>query len=127
MTGRHAVLFAEAKRLLPGAEPCPRCGRVTYPWKAGMATSWSRVGRGLCGYCHSQLTPDQRMDYPRRNQSQDDVMAEWELLRSEGYTKQQAADRLGMTFAAFDRQFHRARRAGDPRALPALGTLRRVA
>lgn len=38
------------------------------------------------------------------------------MLRGQGYNKRQAAERLGMTFAAFDRAYCRARAAGDARA-----------
>lgn len=55
---------------------------------------------------------DQRLDYPRLNRTQVEVVEEWLLLRSEGYTRRQSADRIGMTFAAFDRALHRARKAG---------------
>lgn len=76
------------------------------------ALDWSHASRGLCHPCYHRLAPDERLDYPRLNRSREDLVEDWELLRSEGYTKRQAAERLGMTFAAFDRAWHRARRAG---------------
>jgi hypothetical protein len=57
-------------------------------------------------------------EYPRRSWSREDVMSEWDLLRSEGYTRRVAADRLGMRWETFDRAYWRARAAGDPRAVP---------
>lgn len=75
------------------------------------------AGRGLCEGCYERKWRSGRLaDFPAQLRPRAEVMEEWELLRSEGYTKRQAAERLGMTFAAFDRAFHRARKAGDPRA-----------
>jgi DNA-binding transcriptional regulator LsrR (DeoR family) len=44
--------------------------------------------------------------------SRADFVADYELLRSEGYTRRQIAERLGMTRAAVDRAYHRAVRDG---------------
>jgi hypothetical protein len=54
------------------------------------------------------------IDFERTTRSRDEVMAEWALLRSEGYGKRQAAERLGMTFAAFDRALQRATQTPRP-------------
>jgi hypothetical protein len=57
-------------------------------------------------------------DYPRTTWSRDELMGEWDLLRSEGYTRRNAAERLGLKWETFDRAYFRARSAGDPRAVP---------
>jgi len=83
------------------------------------ALDWSHVGRGLCDPCYRWCrAAGELIDYEPVRYSRDELMAEWELLRLEGYSKRQAAARLDVTFEAFDRAFHRARAAGDPRAVP---------
>lgn len=78
--------------------------------------------RGLCRSHYSVAAYAGRLiDFERVQRSRDEVMTEWELLRSEGYTKRQAAERLRMTFGAFEAAYFRARRDGDPRAIPAIG------
>lgn len=103
-----------------------RCARCHYPMHTrDMGVGRFHRGRGLCCACHTRVSRAGWLaDYERRNRIRDEVMVEWELLRGEGYTKRQAAARLGMTFAAFDRAFHRSRRAGDSRAKPAIGQAR---
>jgi hypothetical protein len=74
--------------------------------------------RGLCWFCYRAATKNGELfDYPRSTRSRDEVLDEWEMLRGEGYTRRQAAERIGMTFEAFDRALYRARSAGDPRAV----------
>lgn len=76
-----------------------------------------RRARGLCDPCYEkERRADRLADHPRSTWSRDDLMAEWELLRQDGYTRRQAADRLGVSYVAFDRAITRARAAGDPRA-----------
>lgn len=97
---------------------CTRCAQPTYPRPAGLRFI---EGRGLCDLCYPRAhRHGVLVDYERTKRTRDEVMDYWELLRSEGYSKRQAAARIGMSLEAFDRAFHRARRAGDPRALPAL-------
>ena len=91
---------------------CRRCDHLIYPYSWMYAYEWSNLGRGLCGSCYHSLTPDQRLDYPRLSRSSGELVEEWEMLRSEGYTKRQAADRLGMTYEAFERAYHRAKKTG---------------
>ena len=83
-----------------------------YPYSWMFAYGWTHAGRGLCGSCYHRLTPDERLDYPRTQMSRDELLEEWELLRSEGCTQRQAAERLGMAYATFDRALLRARAAG---------------
>ena len=87
-------------------------------------------GRGLCGPCgHAVARRGQLIDYPRINRTRDELMHEWELLRSEGHTLSQAADRLGIARGTLKRAYQRARAAGDPRAqppIPSAGQLNRI-
>jgi hypothetical protein len=55
----------------------------------------------------------------RRGERRDDFLTEWELLRSEGLSRRQAAQRLGMSLKTFEAALSRARKAGDPRAVAA--------
>jgi hypothetical protein len=97
----------------PNTKFCARCDRARI----------IRV-RGMCRLCYDVTRNNGTViDFAPILRPRDEVMHEWDLLRGEGYTKRQAAERLGMTWEAFDRTFHRARRAGDPRAQPALRTV----
>jgi hypothetical protein len=89
------------------------------PRSAGLSRHATHEGRGLCTPCYERANYRGRLaDHPRRTWSRDDVMTEWDLLRRDGHTRAQAAERLGMTWAALDRAIWRARAAGDPRAVP---------
>lgn len=96
----------------PWPQNCRRCDHLIYPMTWMFAWSWTHVGRGLCSPCYTHLTPDERLDYPRLRMPRDEFAEEWELLRSEGYTKRQAATRLGMTYKTFERAYWRAKKAG---------------
>lgn len=102
-------------------KPCALC---RYPMNMGQDVTYQHRyhnGRGLCQFCYARCTRDGTLaDYERVFRSADEVMGEWERLRLDGYSKNLAAERLGMTYKAFDRTFHRAKAAGDSRALPAL-------
>jgi hypothetical protein len=74
-------------------------------------------GRGLCDPCyHRAQYHGTLIDFERRTVARDELLDDWALLRSEGYTAVQAAPRLGMTPAALLKALDRARRDGDPRA-----------
>jgi len=55
-------------------------------------------------------------DHPRMSRTRDELMDDWTALRLRGFNKVQAAKQLGMVIKSFDRQYQRARAAGDPRA-----------
>jgi hypothetical protein len=57
-----------------------------------------------------------RIDYPTQRWGADDMLDTWDELRREGYTVRQAAERMGVTFAALDKALCRGKRRGDPRA-----------
>ena len=104
---------------------CGGCGYTmsTYP---NDESPRYHQGRGLCNFCRSGVLKRGTLaDHERRTRTRDEVMAEWELLRDEGLSKAQAAERLGMAFKTFETAYTRARRAGDLRALPAHGGSRR--
>lgn len=96
---------------------CVRCHRPVHPRFRGVSYENATAGRGLCKPCydHARNTGD-LIDYETRNRSRDDLLDDWVVLRVDGYTWRQAAERLGMTYASFERAMNRARIDGDPRA-----------
>jgi hypothetical protein len=71
--------------------------------------------RGMCASCYELARLRGTLDQapPERTQrSRADFVADYELLRSEGYDKRQIADRLGMTIHAVRRAYARAVDAG---------------
>ena len=83
---------------------CVRCKR----------TGQRHHGRGLCGRCHQWLARYDLLDaYPltvtRRPRA--DTYADWLELQAQGYTRQHAADRLGITLHALEQAITRTQRA----------------
>lgn len=75
------------------------------------------AGRGLCGACYSRMTCHGTLvDYPRMTRSRDELLEDYVMLRRQGHTWPQCAERLGMRYDAFARALQRARVARDPRA-----------
>lgn len=73
-------------------------------------------GRGLCDPCYAVARHRRRLDeYPTRRtiRFRAEFVADYELLRSERYTRAQIAERLRMTRPAVDQAYLRAVRAGD--------------
>lgn len=73
--------------------------------------------RGLCARCHWRAEHRGTLSaWPAHLRSRDDVLDDWVILRRRGMNKTQAAAHLGMSFAAFEKAYFRARATGDPRA-----------
>jgi hypothetical protein len=71
--------------------------------------------RGLCDSCYQTAWQNGTLtQHPtkRTMRSRDHFVADYELLRSEGYTRGQIAERLRMTHGAVSRAYWRAIRAG---------------
>jgi hypothetical protein len=71
--------------------------------------------RGLCDSCyekHWQAGTLSQFPTKRTQRSRADFVADYEQLRSEGYTRRQIADRLGMKYDAVHRAYLRAVNAG---------------
>jgi hypothetical protein len=80
---------------------CKRCGRQR-----------PHASRGVCENCHYHVvTRGLWDDYPRSTWPRELLLAEWEFLRQQGYTRGQAAERLGVTRDAIDKAIARERRA----------------
>lgn len=105
----------------PATGTCRDCGTPIWPKSRGVPSACRDEGRGLCRPCWRTRDAAGTLDEVERVRfSRDELMDEWVVLRDRGCSKRQAAARLGMTFARFDRALLRARAAGDPRALPPL-------
>jgi hypothetical protein len=98
--------------------PCARCGKLRAPRAAQDVPAQDRIAyRGLGGCCVAKVIHAGNLaDYPRQTHSRDELLDEWEVLRAQGCTYGQAAERLGTTREALERQIYRARAEGDERA-----------
>lgn len=81
-------------------------------------------GRGLCARCHtrwirhgSTAKPAPTPRPPRGSQWRplEETLDDWANLRAANYTVEQAAERMGMSFAALSKALERARARGDRR------------
>lgn len=67
--------------------------------------------RGLCNVCdirhRSRGTLD---DYPRTNRRTADVVEDWRELQAQGYSRRDAAARIGITLAALEKAIERDRK-----------------
>lgn len=89
---------------------CAMCRQPMVPQHSEVPADHVRHnGRGLCGGCYSRAEQAGTLaDYPRRQKPRADLLEDWELLRSEGYSVQHAAERLGMTHEAMRKALRRA-------------------
>ena len=82
---------------------CARCARTR-----------KHHGRGLCGTCRQWLARhDLLAAYPLTNtrRKRTDTYEDWLELQAQGYTRQHAADRLGITLGALKQVITRTQRA----------------
>lgn len=96
---------------------CLDCKLPRAKWRKDSVTGRAKGGRGLCATCYNRHTRDGTLvDYTRSTYSRDELLDEWTFLRSGGVKGREAAARLGMSFASFERALHRAKARGDERA-----------
>ena len=82
---------------------CARCQRTK-----------THHGRGLCAACRMWLTRRGLLDtYPLTKRSRVDTYEDWLELQAQGYTRQHAADRLGITLHALEQAITRTQRAAQ--------------
>jgi hypothetical protein len=97
-----------------------RCVRCQHPIKPRhKAPNWAtaHAARGLCLPCwQTAKKTGQLPDIPRLTRTRDELLDDYVILRGEGYTWRQCAQKLDMTYPAFERALLRARHDGDPRA-----------
>jgi CRP-like cAMP-binding protein len=70
------------------------------------------LARGLCRRCYQGAWHRGELTGIRTNRTQAQFVADYELLRSEGYTRRQIAERLGMAYDSVSHAYRRAVRAG---------------
>lgn len=71
-------------------------------------------GRGLCINCYQRAWTHGRLaDYPRATRTRADFVEDFQMLRGQGYSRNQIAERLGMKRSAVDKAYSRARQAGE--------------
>lgn len=99
---------------------CAECGRPVrrgHSRKDEVPGTLRMIGRGLCCACYRRAQREGTLDdYERTFRPREEMLEDWELLRSDGYTVANAAPRMGMTCAALEKALRRAERDGDPRA-----------
>jgi cytochrome c553 len=97
---------------------CAECDRPTASWRRinALRADGHDVARsaalGLCYACYRRPGVAQR--YPRRTRLADQVLDDYTELAAQGYSREQAAHRLGMTRDALDQVLSRHR--DDPRS-----------
>lgn len=90
----------------------------TSAWRAGVQPDGHAVhaGHGLCRKHYWRWQSGSIETKTLR--SRDEVLEDYLMIRDDVANIRQAADRMGMTFAALDRALYRARLDGDDRAMP---------
>lgn len=111
---------------------CACCDTPTHPPNEGQrpcsAGHLPSTARNLCRVCYDAAGRDGTRDnYPRVLRTRDELLEEWEWMRGQGVGFREFAQRVGMTFTAWDRAYWRARAAGDPRAVRGHATKERCA
>ena len=83
---------------------CGRCQRINK----------RNHGRGLCVGCYSWLRRRGLLGiYASAKQPQADTYDDWLELQAQGYSRQHAADRLGITLHALEQAITRTQRAAQ--------------
>lgn len=76
-------------------------------------TRW-HSGRGLCGSCwHRHDRNGTLENFPRVTRDRAEILEDWAFLSREGYTRAEAARRMGITKKCLEKAIERARRAGE--------------
>lgn len=103
---------------------CVRCkrrmlGKSGWDWRDPKdrlnlrRSGWARTeARGLCSGCYSTIQQAGKLaDYERITRSNRELLTEWAMLKQQGYSIAQAADRLGVTRDAIEAAMKRRRAA----------------
>lgn len=92
---------------------CLTCQRPLWPLRGVAPAGYlQHSGRGLCSACYGRHRYRGTLaDIPRSTRANADVLADWAVLRSEGYALSQAAQRLGMSYDGLHIALKRARKA----------------
>lgn len=103
--------FEAAARRLLAAQPRPRLVLV-HARPARCHPARALLARGLCRKCY-QLRWARGEFVDTRPRRRPEFVADYEMLRSEGYTRRQIAERLGYTRRGLDQAYYRAVKAGE--------------
>lgn len=110
---------------------CTGCGELMcHRSRADRVGVRVAVGRGLCADCYRAAGRDGTLiDHPRRLRSRDELLEEWTHFGGPtgAITFVEFARQVGMSSAAWDRAYQRARADGDPRATKPAGMSRGAA
>lgn len=104
---------AAARRILD--RPRPRLALV-HARPARCHPNRPMLARDLCRRCYQNARNAGTLAQHRPERtirSRVEFVADYELLRSEGYTRRQIAERLGMRYDTVNAAYHRAVHAGD--------------
>lgn len=104
------AIEAVIRRLLDG--PQPRLTLV-HARPASCHPDRPMCARSLCHSCYAVAWRRNELPDKRTMRSREEFVADYELLRSEGYTRRQMAERLGMTYDGVTAAYRRAILAGD--------------
>jgi transposase-like protein len=93
---------------------CRRCGRGPLVLRnTGADRRYWHVGRSLCSCCYRTVHRHGRLaDYPRRAHRRQDLLDDYELLRSAGAGVGEIAARLGIQRDSLTTALRRARQEG---------------
>lgn len=105
-------------------ENCRKCGSGPMAPSKNLDAPLRHIGRGLCHVCYRHLhdrarrgAGDELLDFERVSRPAADVVEDFQMLSGQGYTRRQAAERMGISLAALDQALvrHRRRqRAAEP-------------
>jgi hypothetical protein len=98
---------------------CTVCGDLMHRGSGRLCHDGHRrhEGRGLCTSCHAVLLRRGLLDdHPRAALTRDELLDEWRVLARSGTSFRDFPHKVGMTYAAWERAFQRARNAGHPLA-----------
>lgn len=110
----HLADFEAAARRILDRPPRTKLALV-YARPATCHPDRPLLARGLCRSCYETARSNGTLGHhaPKRTlRSRDDFVADYELLRSEGHTRRQIAERLGMSYPGVTNAYLRAVRSG---------------
>lgn len=86
--------------------------RLVWAVPAGCHRDRPMRAQGLCGSCYTMAWNHGRLPEKQSHRKRIDFVADYVMLRSEGYTRRQIAERLRMSYTAVTNAYRRAVRAG---------------
>jgi hypothetical protein len=103
----HIQEFDAAARRILQAPPLPLVHARPAPWHP----TRPHRAQGLCDSCYTTAWHRGQLPTHRPIRHAADFAADYELLRDEGYTRRQIAERMRMTYSAVTQAYRRAVKA----------------